>query len=816
MGAAERIRVRLSGAVQGVGMRPFVHRLAHECGLSGFVHNGADGVTIEVEGSGIAAFLNRLSAEAPPLASIDALGIDTLAPSGEAGFSIRASTGGRVATRVVADAATCPACLDDLFNPASRFFGYPFVNCTQCGPRFTITTRLPYDRANTSMAGFGMCPDCASDYTDPANRRFHAEPIACPLCGPRLSVAGAVDGRGGEPQTVSWPGLARPSTTCVATGAKVVDGRAKPGHDTKSAGHDTTNDRDAILAIAASIRSGGIVALKGIGGFHLICDARNETAVAALRHRKSREAKPFAVMVADARAIHTVADPTAVEAALAATTARPIVLMQGRADAVAPSVSPGLSRLGVMLAYAPVHHLLFAELGDSFALVATSANAGGEPLVVDNNDAEARLGDIADMIVTHDRPILIRADDSVAQVIAGAPALIRRARGYVPEPIALAEDGPVVLALGAHLKSTVTVTRGREAFVSQHIGDLDTAETVRFWRETIDHLLGILDVKPEVIACDLHPDYLSSRMADEFGPPVIRVQHHAAHIAAVAAEHGLTGPVLGLALDGHGLGTDGGAWGGEMIVLDGAGWRRIGGLATLPLPGGDRAAREPWRMGVAALHAVGRGATAAARFPDRRLAGPLAARLEAGAERTATSSLGRLFDAVAALLGVRSVQEYEGQAAMELEALVGTPRLMSGGWTLDGGVLSFTPLLAAFADSPPDARTGAELFHGTLIDGLAEMAASGAAETGLSTLCPGGGCMMNRVLVEGLMGALGNRVLVREGVDGGRPSTRGRAAPAMTEGRLLSPILARRLPPNDGGVSLGQAVLARRAFNQGG
>jgi hydrogenase maturation protein HypF len=565
-----------------------------------------------------------------------------------------------------------------------------------------------------------------------------------------------------------------------------------------------TNNHAPIPAIAAAIRAGRIVALKGIGGFHLICDARNETAVAALRQRKSREAKPFAVMVADTPAIHSVAYPTAAETALAATSARPIVLMRGRPGAVAPSVSPGLSRLGIMLAYAPVHHLLFAGLGDTFALVATSANPGGEPLVVDNDDAETRLAAIADMIVTHDRPILIRADDSVAQVVAGAPALIRRARGYVPEPIALAEDGPVVLALGAHLKSTVTVTRGREAFVSQHIGDLDTAETVRFWRETIDHLLGVLDVKPDVIACDLHPDYLSSRMAGDFGAPVIRVQHHAAHIAAVAAEHGQAGPVLGLALDGHGLGTDGGAWGGEMMVVDGAGWRRIGGLGTLALPGGDRAAREPWRMGVAALHATGRGATATARFPAHPLAEPVAARLAAGAEPVATSSLGRLFDAVAALLGVRAVQAYEGQAAMELEALVETPRAMPGGWTLAGGVLSFKPLLAAFADSPPDARTGADLFHGTLIKGLAALAAGGAAETGLSTLCLGGGCMMNRVLAEGLMAALGGRVLVREGVDGW-------PAPAMTK----TPLLARRLPPNDGGVSLGQAVLARRALNQG-
>jgi hydrogenase maturation protein HypF len=777
MGAAERIRVRLSGAVQGVGMRPFVHRLARECGLSGFVHNGAEGVTIEVEGPGITGFLNRLSAEAPPLAAIEAMAIDPLASSGESGFSIRDSTGGRTATRIVPDAATCPECLDDLFNPASRFFGYPFVNCTQCGPRFTITRRLPYDRANTSMAGFAMCPDCAAEYADPTNRRFHAEPIGCPVCGPRLSISDeATIGSGFErqPRPLVMAGEGPPSTPLPPLTKQGVRGGPSP----------------AVERVAATIRSGGIVALKGIGGFHLICDARKESAVAALRHRKTREAKPFAVMVADALAIRTIADPTEAETVLAATPARPIVLMRGRPGTLAPSVSPGLSRLGVMLAYAPVHHLLFAELGPGFALVATSANPGGEPLVADNAHAETRLAPIANLIVTHDRPILIRADDSVAQIIAGAPSLVRRARGFVPEPIGLAEDGPVTLALGAHLKSTVTVTRGREAFVSQHTGDLDTAETVRFWRETIDHLLGILDVRPELIACDLHPDYLSSRMAGEFGLPVVRIQHHAAHIAAVAAEHRLTGPVLGLALDGHGFGADGGAWGGEMMVVDGADWQRIGQLDTLPLPGGDRAAREPWRMGVAALHATGRGATAAARFPGHPLAGPLAARLAAGADHVATSSLGRLFDAVAALLGLRMMQDYEGQAAMELESLVVTPRVLPPGWTRDNNCLSFAPLLAAFADSPPDPRTGADLFHGTLIEGLADLAASGAAATGLSTLCLSGGCMMNRVLAEGLVAAL---------------SARG-----------LTPVLARRLPPNDGGVSLGQAVMARHAANQGG
>ncbi|HKM61046.1 MAG TPA: carbamoyltransferase HypF, partial [Acidisphaera sp.] len=650
-GTAERVRVRLSGAVQGVGMRPFVHRLAAETGLAGFVRNGADGVTIEVEGSRIADFISRLSAETPPLARIDALAIETLAPTGDAGFSIGASTGGRAATRVVPDAATCPDCLAELFDPASRFFGYPFTNCTQCGPRYTITRRLPYDRGRTAMAGFTMCAACAADYADPLNRRFHAEPIACPSCGPRLS--------------------------------------------------------HAIRAIAAALRDGRIVALKGIGGFHLLCDARNEAAVAALRRRKSREAKPFAVMVANAASLGTAAQATAAETALASGMARPIVLMRAVPGALAPSVSPGLAHVGVMLAYAPPHHLLFAELAgtagaghDPFApnpavLVATSANPGGEPLVIDDADAERRLAGVADLIVTHDRPILVRIDDSVTHILAGAPALLRRARGFVPEPIELPADGPDVLALGGHLKSTVTVTRGREAFVSQHIGDLDTAETVKFHRETTAHLLSVLDVTPTRVICDLHPDYRSTRIAEAFDLPCVRVQHHAAHVAAVAGEHGLTGRVLGLALDGHGMGPDGENWGGEMLLLEGAAWRRLGGLFPLPLPGGERAAREPPRMGVAALAALGRAQEIAVRFREFPFARPVAAYLARPGLCPVTSSMGRLFDAASGLLGLCRVQDYEGQAAMELEALVTGPLAMPGGFALDQGVLDFRPLLAA-------------------------------------------------------------------------------------------------------------------------
>src|SRR5271166_4946489 len=723
LGTTGRVRVRLSGAVQGVGMRPFVHRLAAETGLAGFVRNGADGVTIEVEGSRIADFIARLSAEAPPLARIDALTIEKLALAGGAGFAIRASTGGR--------AATCPTCLADLFDPASRFFLYPFVNCTQCGPRYTITHRLPYDRAQTAMAGFAMCAACAADYADPLNRRFHAEPIACPSCGPRLS--------------------------------------------------------HSIATIAAALLAGRIVALKGIGGFHLLCDARNEPVVAELRRRKSREAKPFAVMLANAASVAVIARATEAEVALAAGTSRPIVLMQAVPGVLAPSVSPGLACVGVMLAYAPPHHLLFNALAgaghdpsapNSAVLVATSANPNGEPLVVGDAEAERRLVGIADLIVRHDRPIVVRADDSVAQIVAGAPALLRRARGFVPDPIQLPADGPDVLALGGHLKSTVTVTRRREAFVSQHIGDLDTAETVKFHRETTAHLLAILDVTPERVVCDLHPDYRSTRIAEETGLPMLRVQHHAAHVAAGAGEHGLTGRVLGLALDGHGMGPEGENWGGEMLLVEGAAWRRLGGLFPLPWPGGERAAREPARMAAGALAALGRAPDIAHRFRRFPFARPMAAYLARPGLCPVTSSMGRLFDAASGLLDLCPVQAYEGQAAMELEALVTGPLAMPGGFVLDQGVLDFRPLLSALADGM-DKREGANLLHGTLIAGLTAWIAT----TGATQVVLGGGCLANRVLAEGLHAAL-----ARIGI---------------------TACLARKLPAGDGGLSFGQAIMGR-------
>ncbi len=729
---ATRLRLRLRGAVQGVGFRPFAYGLAARYGLAGFVRNDAEGVLLEVEGEYVEKFVAALRRELPPLARLDSLEAETLFPCGDPGFVIESTKGGLARTRIPADAATCEKCLDDLFDPSSRFHLYPFVNCTHCGPRYTLTRRLPYDRAQTSMARFPMCADCARDYADPANRRFHAEPIACPNCGPRLSHQPA--------------------------------------------------------EIVAALRDGKIVALKGIGGFHLLCDARNGASVAELRRRKNREAKPFAIMLANEASAHLFAAPEAEDLALLRHPAHPIVLMKSR-GALPQAVAPDMTRLGVMLAYAPVHHLLFHAAGgvrdsaQDFALVATSANPGGQPLITDNDEAQEKLAGIADLIVTHDRDIVVRADDSVMQRIDGAPAFLRRARGFVPEPIDLGAEGPSVLACGGHLKATLTLTRGREAFVCQHVGDLSDAETFRFYEESAAHLLALLDVKPEAAACDLHPDYLSTRFAEASGLPVMKFQHHAAHIAAIAAEHGESA-LLGAALDGHGLGDDGEAWGGELLRLNSAGgFSRLGHLARLPLIGGDRAARECWRMGLAAFSALGRLDEAGGFFASVPEARTLA-KMDFMKKAPRTTSLGRLFDAAAALLGFPQRQDFEGQAAMRLEALVRSPRVLSDGFVLRGGIVDFSGLLAHLIDAPISAEEGAELLHGTLIAGLAEWIAS-AAQPG-EKIALGGGCLMNRILAEGLADRL------RE--------------------KGLAPLLARKLPPNDGGLSLGQAALARTAM----
>ncbi|MGX7741573.1 carbamoyltransferase HypF [Rhodopseudomonas parapalustris] len=730
---AARARVRVRGAVQGVGFRPFVYHLAQRYRLGGFVANDAEGVLIEVEGAALSEFIAALRREAPPLARVDAIETEALRARGERDFDIAETRSGAVTTRIGPDAATCEACLDDLFDPASRFHLYPFVNCTHCGPRYTLTQRLPYDRANTSMAGFALCADCARDYRDPANRRFHAEPVACPACGPRLD--------------------------------------------------------QPIAEIVARLRAGGIVALKSLGGYHLLCDATNETAVAELRRRKGRDAKPFAVMVASEASLDGIVIASEAERTLLKSVARPIVLMRHR-GALAPSVAPGLGALGVMLPYTPLHHLIFHAAAGSPAgrawqrapvdlvLVATSANAGGDPIVID--DAERQLAGVADLIVGHDRAIVVRADDSVAAIIDGAPSFVRRARGCAPQPVALPHAVPPVLAVGAYLKTTITLTRGREAFVSQHIGDLATADTVRYFEQTVDHLTRLVGAAPVAVAHDLHADFASTRFADGLGLPLVAVQHHHAHVASIAAEHGVAAPLLGIVLDGHGAGSDGGAWGGELLRVDGARFTRLGHLAPLALPGGDAAAREPWRMAAAALAALGRGEEIAARFADQPRAAALAAMLASHGCATTTSA-GRLFDAAAGLLGVCTTQGYEGQAAMQLEALVKCPRVLGGGWEIGAGTLDLSPLLAQLAGRP-DVQDGAELFHGTLAAALADWAVQAAEQTGLTMIALGGGCFLNRVLSEDL------------------------AARLRAVG--LTPLLARQVPPNDGGLSLGQAWIA--------
>ncbi len=739
-----RLRLRVRGAVQGVGFRPFAYGLASRLALSGFVLNDADGVLIEIEGAGAEQFLHALRLAPPPLARIDSIDVADLPLAGGEGFAIRATAGGRASTRIGADAAICEECLAELFDPASRFHLYPLVNCTHCGPRYTLTRALPYDRAQTSMAPFPMCGDCARDYADPSNRRFHAEPIACSRCGPKLNVE--------------------------------------------------------IGAIAACIRDGGIVALKGLGGFHLVCDARVEAAVAKLRRRKAREAKPFAVMVANAASAALLAELGEAECAALESRARPIVVARSR-GVLAPSVAPNLRDVGLMLAYTPLHWLVLHALAgapdfagwrhapNAIALIATSANLGGEPLVADDEDARRRLGGIADLVVTHGRAIVVRADDSVVRALDGAPAFLRRARGFTPEPIDLGVDGPSVLAAGADLKNTVTLTRGREAFVSQHIGDLDDRETIRFRNETIAHLRSILSIAPEFAACDLHPDFHSTHSAEQSGLPCARVQHHVAHVAAVAAEHRLTGAVLGVALDGQGYGADGAPWGGELILLDGADWERVGCLEALALPGGDRAAREPWRMGVAMLSRLGRLDAAQRLFPDSPNAARLAQSFARGVRFPMTTSLGRLFDAAAALAGVRLEQAYEGQAAMEFEALVETPRADEKLWRVEAGRLDMAPLMAAIVDERLRGREAAELFHGALIVALDAWIADAAAARGLTRIALGGGCLMNRVLADGL---------------GGRLRARG-----------LEPYLPRAVPANDGGVSLGQAAFALARIRAG-
>jgi hydrogenase maturation protein HypF len=734
-----RARVRVTGTVQGVGFRPYVYRLAGELSLGGYVLNDAHGVLIEVEGSAavIDRFLERLPSEAPPLAVLERVTVEERAPSGEERtFAIVASVAGDIPDApITPDSATCGDCLRELFDPADRRFRYPFVNCTNCGPRFTIVRGVPYDRPVTTMAGFMMCPRCQAEYEDPADRRFHAQPNACPACGPSLALLSA-------------------------------DERPIAG--------------DPLEAAASALRAGAIVAIKGIGGYHLACLAGEERAVAALRARKHREDKPFALMAPSLAAAESLVLLDAPSRDLLAAPARPIVLAPRRRQApVAESVAPGAPELGVMLPYSPLHHLLLNDTGAT--LVMTSANVTDEPIAYRDEDALTRLHGIADLFLVHDRPIQTRTDDSVVRALPRR-AVLRRSRGYVPGAVALPGDGTPrpLLACGAELKNTFCLAKGSRAWVSHHIGDLENYETLRSFSEGIEHFRRLFAVEPELVAHDLHPEYLSTKYALELdGVELVGVQHHHAHLAACLAEHGETGPAIGAIFDGTGYGLDGTVWGGELLFGDAAEFRRVGALLPVPLPGGAQAIKQPWRMACAWLLTSGLEPPAAWR--------PIAELSRSGLASPLTTSMGRLFDAVAALTGIRAEINYEGQAAVELEAACDPHESGSYPIAVGGAPLVIDPretIRAVATDVAGGEAAGviARRFHSTIARATVDACVVLAAAHDTEVVVLSGGVFHNRRLVGSVadgLAAAGLRVLVPE-----------------------------RLPAGDGGISYGQAAVA--------
>jgi hydrogenase maturation protein HypF len=762
-GVAVRVRARVEGTVQGVGFRPYVYRLSHELGLVGWVLNDSQGVLLEVEGGAgpVNEFFTRLEAEAPPLALVERVVREARHPEGDREFTIRASpAGGRASAPVTPDTATCTDCLRELFDPDDRRYRYPFINCTNCGPRFTIVRGVPYDRPLTTMTGFEMCAECRAEYDDPSDRRFHAQPNACPVCGPSVSLVGGGTFSGGD----------------------TSGGGATAGGGPASAGGDT------ISVAAGEIRAGAILAVKGIGGYHLACRADDETAVSRLRSRKHREDKPFALMAGSLEAAEALVLLGDEERRLITSPARPIVLAARRSGAaVADSVAPAAGELGVMLPYSPLHHLLLADLG--LPLVLTSGNVSDEPIAFTDADALERLAPLADLFLIHDRPIETRTDDSVARISSGRPLFVRRSRGYVPDSVPLPGGASrPLLACGAELKSTFCLAKGGRAWVSHHIGDLENYETLRSFTDGIEHFQRLFDVRPEVVVHDLHPEYLSTKYARERADVrLIGVQHHHAHLAGVLAEHGEPGPAVGVIYDGSGWGGDGTIWGGEILVGDQRCFERIGHLRPVPLPGGERAVREPWRMALAWLAEAGCDPEEPLCPVDPARWRAVGGLVQAGDRRLAplTSSVGRLFDAVAALCGLRATINYEGQAAIELEqAARGEERPYVIDLAPDG-TLDPRPLIRELA---ADVRRGepvhalAARFHAGLALATVEAACRAASNRSVDVVVLSGGVFLNRRLLA-------------------------RVEQGLRE-RGLRVLVARRLPPGDGGISFGQAAVA--------
>jgi len=781
--------LRVRGIVQGVGFRPTVYRLAVERGLGGWVLNDAEGVLIELEGpeAGVDSFVSALERDPPPLARITAIESESLAPLGEREFRIAPSAAGRRVALVSPDMATCGDCRRELLDPRDRRYRYPFINCTNCGPRYSIMLDIPYDRPATTMRGFTMCSACQAEYDDPADRRFHAQPNACPVCGPRLALLGA----NGEP------------IACA----------------------------DAVAAVREALLAGRIVAIKGLTGFHLAADARSDAAVRELRRRKQRDEKPFAMMAASAEAVARRARVGEAERALLESRERPIVLLPKRPDHdLSPAVAPRSPYFGFMLPYAPVHYLVFEN--DFPPMIMTSGNLAEEPICGDNTEAVRRLAGIADLYLLHDRPIQTVCDDSVAMVqrgpgsarakpgiaeaTPGAPGLmLRRGRGYAPRPIALAVEAPEpILAVGPELKNAVCLVRASEAFVSQHIGDLKHPLAADYFEKTVEKMERLLEIRPKVLAHDLHPAYYSTRYArlrqgyggqarrrtEEEGLRLVGVQHHHAHIASVMAEHGLEGDLIGLAMDGTGYGTDGTVWGGEVLRASAADFERLGHLACVSLPGGDAAVKHPVRTAWAfLLEAYGSeeaerrlvGRLAETRSKDRRIWADMVAK---GVSAPRSCGLGRLFDAVSVLAGVSAENTYEGQAAIELEAAasdrpdVADPYAFAladapaggGGWVID--TVPIIRGVVADAEAGLDAALVSARFHATAAAMLRAAARRAREETKLERVALSGGCFANARLVR-----LVARALEADGFE---------------------VYLHRDVPPGDGGVALGQAYVA--------
>ncbi len=805
-----RLRIAVHGVVQGVGFRPYIYRLATEMGLAGWVSNNAQGVQIEVEGhwKALETFLLRLEPEKPPQASIQSLEPVALDAVGYSTFEIRASdASGPKRTLVLPDLATCAECLRELFDPADRRYRYPFINCTHCGPRYSIIEALPYDRPNTTMRRFTLCAACRAEYEDPRNRRFHAQPNACPECGPHLEL---------------WD----------------------------ANGQVQAHREEALQAAAHALREGRIVAMKGIGGFLLLVDARNEAAVRRLRARKRREEKPFALLYPSVERIREDCVVYDLEERLLRSAQAPIVLLERQGESsiapprppnsggkhappapqfwgeqdrlthydspqswgvrgakteagevqqdlsIATAVAPGNPSLGVMLPYAPLHHLLMTELG--FPVVATSGNRSEEPICIDEREAVERLRDLADVFLVHDRPIARHVDDSVARVLLGRELILRRARGYAPLPITLPETHRPILAVGAHLKNAVALLVGQEAFISQHIGDLETAEAFTAFERVIADLSRLYETTPEVIACDLHPNYLSTQYAERSGLPLKRVQHHHAHVLSCMAENALKGPALGVSWDGTGYGTDGVIWGGEFLRTDGADFTRVAHLRPFRLPGGEQAIREPRRTALGLLTALyGESACVDETFAPVRASPPgerevLRRMLSRNLNAPETTSMGRLFDAVAALLDIRQTARYEGQAAIELEAAAEAfettdayplPLIADSPTANDFGILDWGPLVQAILmDQAQGIPIGliAARFHSALIEAIIQVSRAGGEERVVLT----GGCFLNRRLLEG--------AVLRLQAEGFRPYWH------------------QRVPPGDGGIALGQIMAAAR------